>query len=133
MPEAMFYYLFTCFTPWSITASSSFLPSFLPSSQSLSLLPLVCPSLISPVLLRKGQASHGYQSALGYQVVVGLCAFSCIMARHGSPVRSKVRQQGSPTRTRRCITVTSVQRAEACPIHVFCLVVQCLWAPIGLG
>ena len=49
-----------------------------------------------PFLFRGGEAFHGYQSALAYNVTVGLGASSPIEADKGSPVKekgSKGRQQ----------------------------------------
>ena len=47
------------------------------------------PSSRPPFLFRKGEASHGYQPALAYQVAVRPGASSPIVARQGSPVRDK--------------------------------------------
>jgi hypothetical protein len=44
--------------------------------------PHICPP---PFLLRKGEASHGYQQALEYQVAVGLGTYPPSNARQGSP------------------------------------------------
>ena len=54
--------------------------------------PLFSPPSLTPTpvpLLRKGEASHGYQPALGYQGAVRLDASSSINATRGSSVGGK--------------------------------------------
>lgn len=55
----------------------------------LSLLTFFPSFLLLPFLLRKGEASNGYQPTLAYQVAVGQGASSSIEARQGSSVRGK--------------------------------------------
>jgi hypothetical protein len=85
----VFINLFTYLLYIPMTAS---IPSSPLSPSLLAHLPL----LPSPLLLRKGQASHGYQLTSAYQVAVELCAYSSVEPRQGSSVRgkeSKGRQQ----------------------------------------
>ena len=127
-------YVNTVFFPhWLTLYPNCSFPSLL-SSQSLLTSP---PTIPHPYLLRKGEASQGYQLSLAYQVAVRL-GTSSIEAGPHSPIRRQVargRQQShwqpmllhGPTWRPSCISVTCVQRTCVQPNHVLHLVVSVQW------
>ena len=75
------------------------------SQLSLPLLFQILPSQLTshpstpPHLLRKGEAYHGCQPSLAYQIAVELGPSSAIEARQGSPVRQRPQRQATESET----------------------------------
>ena len=91
-----FAFPFSSFFPFIYSfIHSHYIPlSALLSSQSY---PHTAHSPLPPqLLLREGEALHGYQPTLAYQVAAGLGASSLIEARQGSPARGQGPIRDSP-------------------------------------